>query len=128
MTRLSADELVLVAMLKQMVKDDAGSLRAEKRAVRDLQRRLAADAAAAQHRLAVHRLDARARLLVYGLVRGRAWECIEANHGPLTYQLVRAIERAWKLSQEVTAARNGGLVPMPAAVEALLPAAWRAVR
>jgi hypothetical protein len=123
--RTTVEDLVLIATLKQAVKDDATRLRAEKRAVRAQQRALAAEAPAAQRQLAQHRLEARARLLIYGLLRGRAWEVIEPNHAEPTWSLAWAIKRVWQAAQEAEAAGPSAPAPLPERVVAALPAIWR---
>ena len=101
----------LLALLKEQIKDDATSLRAEKCAVRDFQREFGSGSAATlQSQLHHHRLEARARLLIYGLLRGRTWDQIEPKHAEVNPLLRYWITQVWARSSTFG-------VPMPAHLE-----------
>jgi hypothetical protein len=96
----------LIIDFKQAIKADAISLRAEKREVREFQREHGSGSAAGdQSRLVVHKLEARARLLIYGTLRGRTWDRMEPKHAETNYGLAYSIIRVWKDAKSA--------VPMP---------------
>jgi hypothetical protein len=109
----------LVASLKESIKSDARSLRLLKTDIRQLQRASSSNAAAvAQSRLSLERRQARARLLIYGFLRGHTWERMEPNHR-LDGSLWSAIVYVWKTE----AARFGCAFPEALKVE--LPGNYR---
>lgn len=112
----------LIVALKVAVKQDAVSIREEKAIVKALQ-----TAAAEQSRLCAHRVDARSRLLIYGSLRGRAWERMENRHGAATMQLGWAIQRVWKIAQAANAEQTGTVVPFPEACNQFLTPGMRAI-
>lgn len=108
--------VILIHSLKASIKEDARSIRVEKDVIRSAQKSYGSGAAASnQSRLAYHRLEARARLLIYGLIRGRTLEQIESKH-TMTPLLKYAIQRIWTEAQKQTEQQTGVKVPMPESV------------
>jgi hypothetical protein len=87
-------------VLKLAIKADAAWIRSEKPVVRALQRSTADDAPARQSALDKARFVARARLVVYGLLRGRTWAQIESNHPDGDPRLAYALARVWNEFQQ----------------------------
>lgn len=86
----------LIASFKAAIKNDAVSLHREKRMVRDEQRTIGGDySALAQSNLHTHRLQARARLLIYGMLRGKTWNQIEPKHAEKNGNLQYWITKIW---------------------------------
>lgn len=103
----------LVASFKTEIKDNALSLRAEKKAIRDTQREYGPGAAAsAQSRLSTHRLETRARLLIYGFLRGRTLEQMEPKRTKNS-RLRYYVGQVWNKAQTANTAQTGVVVPMP---------------
>jgi hypothetical protein len=112
---------VLVARLKEQIKEDRRSIRAEKAEIRSLQHSYGPGGAASlQSRIVNHRLEARARLLIYGVLRGRSWDRIEQRHGEMTTYLKWAIQRVFKEAQDYVKAETGVVVPMVDSITELL--------
>lgn len=85
-----------LAILKQGIKNDVEGIRTAKRFVREYQKAGDLDAAAAnQSALAKQRREARAWLIVYGLLRGRTWEQMERNHPEGDDSLKHTITQTW---------------------------------
>lgn len=97
----------LLALIKQDIKADAVAIRTEKRECRSLGNTDAA--AVAQSNLSRHRGEIRARLLVYGTLRGRSWERMEPKHADKNGRLSYWIAQAWTQYQAG--------VPMPDALK-----------
>lgn len=97
----------LIASFKTAIKEDAISLRREKRMVRDEQRTIGEDySALAQMNLSTHRVQARARHLIYGTLRGRTRDQMEPKHKEKNSNLHYWIAKIWNDTQTS--------VPMPA--------------
>jgi hypothetical protein len=111
----------LVVALKQLVKADAATVRSAKRAVRELQRAGASASPPAQAGLSALRRDARARLLVYGFVRGRTWAAMEPQHPEGDARLAPHLLRIWQGAVEAAARVTGTLPPLPEPLRAHLP-------
>ena len=111
----------LVVALKQLVKADAATVRSAKRAVRLLQQAGAREAHPAQAGLSALRREARARLLVYGLVRGRAWAAMEPHYPEGDAGLAPHLLRIWRGAEEAAARVTGALPPLPESLRAHLP-------
>ena len=111
----------LIVTLKQLVKADAATVRSAKRAVRDLQRAGAPEARPAQAGLSALRRDVRARLLVYGFVRGRPWASMEARYPQGDAGLAPHLLRTWRAAEEAAARVTGALPPLPDLLRAHLP-------
>ena len=87
----------LIRLLKQTIKDDAVSIRAEKRKLSALASltQNGNDSAVLQSRLHTQRLQARARLLIYGTLRGKTRSQMEQKHAEKTYNLRYHIAQIW---------------------------------
>lgn len=103
-----------ILSLKETIKGDAEAIRRDKRQVRELQRS-GADASGNQSSLAALRMRARARLLIYGTLRGRTWDRIESRHGPMYGALAATIKYIY--TRDILPVLK---VPMPAELEACL--------
>lgn len=108
---------LFVAELKAQIKEDAVKIPAQKKVIRDLQR--TGDAASSQSHLASMRTEARARLLIYGLMRGRTWDQIEPKH-EMTSNLRFAIKRIFKDVQSFISTATGVEVLIPETVTVVL--------
>lgn len=87
----------LLASFKTSIKQAAIQQRADKLSLRDSTD--ADDRSRWQSNIASTRLRSRARLLVYGFLRGRSWDRTESNHPiPLTVssQLTFALTTVWR--------------------------------
>ncbi|HET7641726.1 MAG TPA: hypothetical protein VFK47_23645, partial [Ktedonobacteraceae bacterium] len=72
---------LLIASLKTQIKQDAVDIRAQKHEIRERQHVLGSGAASMeQYHLVTLRLNARARLLIYGTLRGKTWDQMENKH------------------------------------------------
>jgi hypothetical protein len=110
-----------VLTFKQHVKVDAAIIRSAKAAVRQLQRAGAAEAPAAQAGLSALRREARARLVVYGLVRGRAWAAMGPQRPTGDSLLAPLLLRIWRDAEAAAARVTGALPLLPEALRAHLP-------
>jgi hypothetical protein len=117
--RLATRHLVLT--LKQLVKSDTVIIRSAKAAVRQLQRGGAPEARSAQAGLSALRREARAHLLVYGLVRGRAWAAMEPQRPAGDLLLAPLLLRNWRDAEAAAARVTGALPPLPEALRTHLP-------
>lgn len=104
----------LIAKYKQQIKDDIGSIRAEKRELRALASLTHndEDSARNQSRLSTHRRQARARHLIYGTLRGRSRDQMEPKHAEHTSNLRYWITKIWNEHADP-------LVPMPEALKVI---------
>lgn len=90
----------VIGSFKQQVKDDAALIRASKQKINQGQKKNGSGSESAeQWSLVRTRRDARARLLIYGALRGVSWDRIEINHGEPVLQVAHAIVRIWNASK-----------------------------
>ena len=111
----------LLVILKHAVKADAATIRSARLAVRELQRGGAPEAHPAQAGLSTLRRAARARLLVYGFVRGRAWATMEPHHSEGDAHLAYHLLRAWRSAEEAARRATGAVPSLPELLRAHLP-------
>ena len=86
----------LVAHYKQNIKDASVAIRVTKREISDTQKANGSGSAASmQSRLTSDRVQQRARLLIYGALRGRTWDQIENKHAEINPRLKYWITKVW---------------------------------
>lgn len=109
---------VLKAALKQQIKQDAVDIRARKQHIRMVQKSYG-DASSDQSRLVYVRSEARARLLIYGLLRGKTWDQMEQKH-EMTTALKYSLQRVFKACQDLVKQQTGETLSLPEAVQLML--------
>lgn len=103
----------LIGKYKQQIKSDTTTIRSWKNEIRNTQKATGGGSAASeQQRLATHRLQARARHLIYGTLRGRTRDQIESKHAEHTSNLRYWIAKIWNEHADP-------LVPMPEALKVI---------
>jgi hypothetical protein len=110
----------LIDLLKLDIKADTTWIRSEKPIVRHLQRTAALDARPRQSALDKRRVAARARLVLYGLARGRPWASVERNHPDGDPNLLLALMRVWNQARAAAEAVTASPVEPPAALHQYL--------
>jgi len=115
-------ETIMIRELKRRIKDDVFSIRAHKVALRTLQHDPTDwHVGVAQSDLVRERGKARAKLLIYGVLRGKTWDQMEANH-PWSSLLRIYLLAEWRSIQDYLQVETGSAAFLPPALQTILDA------